>query len=125
MIRKIVFFFPVQLFLVNLKRNHLLLLFWIILFSIVSESFAKKYGIPYLFLAPEYLNTISFWSYMIMGFSIGGFVMTYNITGYIINSGRFQFIASLRRPFLVYCINNSLIPLAFMLYYIYKVIFIT
>ncbi|MCW8897220.1 MAG: patatin-like phospholipase family protein [Flavobacteriales bacterium] len=123
MIRKIVFFFPVQLFLVNLKRNHLLLLFWIILFSIINESFANKYGIPYLFLAPEYLNTISFWSYMIMGFSIGGFVMTYNITGYIINSGRFQFIASLRRPFLVYCINNSLIPLAFILYYIYKVIF--
>jgi len=123
MIRKIVFFFPVQLFLVNLKRNHLLLLFWIILFSIVSESFANKYGIPYLFLAPEYLNTISFWSYMIMGFSIGGFVMTYNITGYIINSGRFQFIASLRRPFVVYCINNSLIPLIFMLYYIYKVLF--
>jgi len=122
MIRKIVFFFPVQLFLVNLKRNHLLLLFWIILFSIVSESFANKYGIPYLFLAPEYLNTISFWSYMIMGFSIGGFVMTYNITGYIINSGRFRFIASLRRPFVVYCINNSLIPLTFMLYYIYKVI---
>lgn len=101
----------------------MLLLFWIILFSIVSESFANKYGIPYLFLAPEYLNTISFWSYMIMGFSIGGFVMTYNITGYIINSGRFQFIASLRRPFVVYCINNSLIPLIFMLYYIYKVIF--
>lgn len=100
----------------------MLLLFWIILFSIVSESFANKYGIPYLFLAPEYLNTISFWSYMIMGFSIGGFVMTYNITGYIINSGRFQFIASLRRPFVVYCINNSLIPLIFMLYYIYKVI---
>lgn len=123
MIRNIVFFFPVQLFLVNLKRNHLLLLFWIILFSIINESLANKYGIPYLFLAPEYLNTISFWSYMIMGFSIGGFVMTYNITGYIINSGRFQFIASLRRPFLVYCINNSLIPIAFMLYYIYKVIF--
>lgn len=123
MIRKIIFFFPVQLFLVNLKRNHLLLLFWIIFFSIINESFANKYGIPYLFLAPEYLNTISFWSYMIMGFSIGGFVMTYNITGYIINSGRFQFIASLRRPFVVYCINNSLIPLSFMLYYIYKVIF--
>lgn len=123
MIRKILFFFPVQLFLVNLKRNHLLLLFWIILFSIINESFAYKYGIPYLFLAPEYLNTISFWSYMIMGFSIGGFVMTYNITGYIINSGRFQFTASLRRPFVVYSINNSLIPLTFMLYYIYKVIF--
>jgi len=123
MIRKLIFFFPVQLFLVNLKRNHLLLLFWVVLFSIVNGSLANKYGIPYLFLAPEYLNEISFWSYAIMGFSIGGFVMTFNITSYIINSGRFQFIAALRRPFLVYCINNSIIPLIFMLFYIYKVIF--
>lgn len=123
MIRKLIFFFPVQLFLVNLKRNHLLLVFWLLFFGIVNESLAKKYGIPYLFLAPEYLDKISFWSYAIMGFSIGGFVMAFNITSYIINSGRFQFIAALKRPFVVYCINNSIIPILFMLFYIYKVIF--
>lgn len=123
MLRRLIFFFPVQLFLVNLKRNHLLLIFWLLFFGILNESLAKKYGIPYLFLAPEYLDKISFWSYAIMGFSIGGFVMAYNITSYIINSGRFQFIAALRRPFLVYCINNSVIPILFMLFYIYKVIF--
>lgn len=123
MIRKLIFFFPVQLFLVNLKRNHLLLIFWLLFFGIVNESLAKKYGIPYLFLAPEYLDKISFWSYAIMGFSIGGFVMAFNITSYIINSGRFQFIAALKRPFVVYCINNSIIPILFMLFYIYKVIF--
>lgn len=122
MIRKFIFFFPVQLFLVNLKRNHLLLIFWLLFFGIVNESIAKKYGIPYLFLAPEYLDEISFWSYAIMGFSIGGFVMAFNITSYIINSGRFQFIAALRRPFVIYCINNSIIPILFMLFYIYRVV---
>jgi hypothetical protein len=122
MIRKIIFFFPLQLLLVNLKRNHLLLLFWLILFGFVGKWFAIKYGIPYLFLAPEYLDTVSFWSYAIMGFSIGGFVMVYNISSYIINSKRFPFIATLKRPFVKFCINNSLLPLIFIIYYIYQVV---
>ena len=122
MLRKLIFFFPFQLFLVNLKRNHLLLLFWAIIFGIVSESIVAKYGIPYLFLAPEYLGELSFWSYAIMGFSIGGFVMTFNITSYVINSIRFPFIAALKRPFVRYCINNSLWPLLFISYYVFKVI---
>ena len=122
MLRKLIFFFPLQLLLVNLKRNHLLLLFWFILFGFAGKFIALKYGIPYLFLAPEYLNTVSFWSYFIMGFSIGGFVMVYNISSYIINSKRFPFIATLKRPFVKFCINNSLLPLIFILYYIYQVV---
>ncbi len=122
MIRKLIFFFPLQLLLVNLKRNHLLLLLWIILFGFVSKSIASKYGIHNLFLAPEYLNTVSFWSYCIMGFAIGGFVMTFNISSYIINSKRFPFIAALKRPFVKFCINNSLLPFIFVTYYIFQVI---
>jgi len=100
-----------------------MLFFWTIIFGIVSESIAAKYGIPYLFLAPEYLGELSFWSYAIMGFSIGGFVMSFNITSYVINSARFPFVAALKNPFIRYCINNSLLPLLFIVYYIYKVIF--
>lgn len=122
MLRKIIFFFPLQLLLVNLKRNHLLLLLWIILFGFAGKTIALKYGIPYLFLAPEYLDVVSFWSYFIMGFSIGGFVMVYNISSYIINSKRFPFIATLKRPFVKFCINNSLLPLIFMIYYLYQVV---
>lgn len=122
MLRKLIFFFPVQLLLVTFKRNHLLLLLWVILFGFISKSFALKYGIPYLFLAPEYLNEISIWSYAIVGFAIGGFVMTFNISSYIINSKRFPFIAALKRPFIKFCVNNSLLPLIFILYYIYQVI---
>jgi hypothetical protein len=122
MIRKLIFFFPLQLLLVNIKRNHLLLLLWIILFGFVSKSIAGKYGIHYLFLAPEYLGYVSFWSYAIVGFAIGGFVMTFNISSYIINSKRFPFIAALKRPFVKFCINNSLLPLIFITYYISHVI---
>ena len=122
MIRKFLFFFPVQLFLVNLKRNHLLLIFWLILFGITGEHLVERYGIPYLFLAPEYLGSISFWSYFIMSFFIGSFVMSFNITSYIINSLRFPFVAALKRPFVRYCINNSMLPLLFLTFYIVKVI---
>ena len=121
-IRKLLFFFPLQLFLVSLKKNQLLLFIWAIIFGIVSETIATKYGLPYLFLAPEYLGELSFWSYAIMGFAIGGFVMTFNITSYILNSKHFPFIAALKRPFLRYCINNSLWPLIFIIYYSIKVI---
>src|SRR5690606_5818693 len=75
----------------------------------------------YLFLAPEYLNEVSFWSYFILGFSVGGFVMAFNITGYVINSNKFPFIATLKYPFTKYCINNSFVPLLFIVYYSYKV----
>jgi len=122
MIRKLLFFFPLQLFLVSLKKNQLLLFIWALIFGIVSETIAKKYGLPYLFLAPEYLGKLSFWSYAIMGFAIGGFVMTFNITSYILNSKHFPFVAALKRPFLRYCINNSLWPLIFIIYYIFKVV---
>jgi len=122
MFRKLLFFFPLQLFFVQLKRNHILLLFWVLFFAITNKTVAAKYGIPYLFLAPEYLSEISFWSYFIIGIAFGVFVMTSNITSYIINSLRFPFIAALKRPFLKYCINNSLFPLSFIIFYIVKVV---
>ena len=120
--RKLIFFLPIQLLLANLKRNHLLLILWLILFGFVSKGLASKYGIHHLFLAPEYLNHVSFWSYAIVGLAIGGFVMTFNISSYIINSRRFPFIAALKKPFVKFCINNSLLPFIFLVYYILQII---
>ena len=68
---KIAFSFPVQLFLNNIQRNHVLMLCWIILFAMVTGSFGKYLGIPYLFLDPEYLNKVNFQSFFIMGDSAG------------------------------------------------------
>lgn len=44
--------------------------------------------------------------------------MAWNISYYILNSYRFQFLASLGNPFVQFCWNNSLIPLAFTIVYI-------
>lgn len=70
-------------------------------------------GLPYLFLSPEYLGKVNWLSYLILGFSIGGFFMAFHLYSYIIFGPSFPFIATLSRPFYKFCINNSTIPLIF------------
>ncbi|MEX1002186.1 MAG: hypothetical protein WDZ35_08735 [Crocinitomicaceae bacterium] len=72
-----------------------------------------KFGIPYLFLSPEYMGEVSWVSFMILGFSVGGFFMAFHLYSYILLGPSFPFIATLARPFYKFCINNSIIPLAF------------
>ncbi len=95
----------------------MMLVYWSILFGFILQQIAPKYGIPYLFLNPEYLDAVSFWSYLITGLSVGGFIMAFNISSYIMNAFRFPFLATLSNPFLKYCLNNSIIPLVFVIVY--------
>ncbi len=117
-IRRILFFFPFQLLFMHLKRNHLLLLIWLVLFGFVTGALGMKYGIPYLFLYPEYLGKVEVWSHFILGFSMGGFIMAFNIYSYVMYGHLFPFLATLARPFLKFCFNNSVLPLIFLLTYI-------
>lgn len=114
--------FPVQLLLNNLKRNHILLLCWIILFAMVTGGFGKYLGIPYLFLDPEYLNKVNFTSFFIMGLVTSGLTVAFHITCYITDGHRFTFIGTVAKPFTKFSVNNSLIPLAFLITYLCKII---
>ncbi len=114
--------FPVQLLLNNIRRNHVLMLCWIILFAMVTGSFGRYLGIPYLFLDPEYLNRVNFTSFLIMGACTAGFTMAFHITGYINDGHRFTFIGALSRPFTKFCFNNSIIPAVFFIVYVYQII---
>jgi len=111
--------FPFQLLVLHLKRNHFLLLFWIVLFALATESFATKFGIPSLLLAPEYLGVVGIRSFGILGFSLGGFIMAFNIYTYINHAHRFPFLGTLSRPFFKFCINNFIIPVAFIITFIW------
>ena len=109
--------FPLQLLLMHLKKHQILLIFWVILWLCVLGQFGKLYGIPYLFLDPEYLGKVDYLSFSILGAAFGGFLMTWNITTYILESSRFKFLATFERPFAVYCLNNAIIPVAFVITY--------
>lgn len=119
---RLIYSFPIQLVVVLLKKNHLLLLYWAILFGWITSSLAKTFGVPFLFLDPEYMGTVGFTSFFIVGIAMGIFIMVYNISSYIVNGFRFPFIATLSRPFLKFSINNFIIPLLFVSVYLYCII---
>ena len=92
--------------LVHLKNNPVLISFWFLIVTISSRMISEKYGIPFLYLSPEYLGHVSFLSFFIVGFSFGGFIMAFNVSSYITNGHKFPFIATLSKPFLKYTLNN-------------------
>lgn len=119
---RIFYFFPIQIVLLHFRKNFLVLLYWAFLFSIVTEAIGSKYGLPNLLLYPEYLNHAGVLAHLILGFSVGGFIMSYNIANYIVNGPAFSFIATLAKPFNKFTLNSSLIPLLFLATHTYKII---
>ncbi|MBK6752866.1 MAG: patatin-like phospholipase family protein [Flavobacteriales bacterium] len=117
--KRLIYFFPLQLLVLHGKKNHLLLLFWLVLWAYITQSMGNKYGIPYLFLYPEYFGTVGPWGYLLTGFALGAFITGFNLYSYIMHAYRFPFIATLSRPFLKFNINNAIIPVAFSLTYLY------
>lgn len=120
--RRLIFFFPFQLLFLHVKKNLLLISIWGLLFGFVTQSLAARYGVPYLFLNPEYIDEVSPLSYFIIGFACGGFVMAFNTASYILNSFRFPFLATLSHPFTKYCFNNFIIPVFFVVIYMANII---
>lgn len=116
------FNFPLQLLLLHFKKHQLMLLLWAFFFLSIFKQIGIHYGIPYLFLDPEYRNNVDFFSFLIIGFSLGGFIMAWQISYYMLNSFRFHFLASLTHPFVTFCINNSIIPITFLIAYTYQIL---
>lgn len=114
--------FPMQLLALHIKRNHFLLLFWILVLLLITGKIGSGYGVHLLFLDPEYLGNVGFISFSIIGIAFGIFFIVWNITGYILNAHYFSFLATLNRPFGTYCLNNAILPLLFFIIYVYRVI---
>ncbi len=124
LLSKIAYSLPLQLVFHHLKKNLALLLVWMIIVGAFSGGLGKVYGIQYLFLDPEYLGNVGFWSFFFVGLAFGNLTMAWHITCYILDSHRFRFIGVLERPFTKFSINNSLIPvLTFITYLIFLVRF--
>lgn len=120
-LRTIYYSFPVQLIILHVKKGQLLLLYWIFLFACVLQNFGNNFGIPYLFLDPEYMGKVSWLAFFIIGVCLGIFIMAYNISSYMLNSFRFPFLACLYKTFEKYCYNNAVMPVLFTLTYIISI----
>ncbi|MCW3088689.1 MAG: hypothetical protein JWQ78_2075 [Sediminibacterium sp.] len=113
---------PVQLFLLHFRRYQVFLIFWYILTATVSGDFLLAFGANSLFLAPEYFGEVSVLSTAIVGFSLGIFIMSWNITTFILHSKSVRFLATTAQPFLKYCINNAIIPFVFLVFYLIRAV---
>ncbi len=114
--------FSVQLLLLHLRSNYLLLLIWLLIALLMSGNLATKFGAKFLFIDPEYMGQVNFLSFFILGLTFGAFFMTWNLTTYLLHAHHFPFLASLSRPFTKFCINNGIIPFAFIITYFILVI---
>ncbi|HXO76034.1 MAG TPA: hypothetical protein VN824_12375, partial [Puia sp.] len=121
-LKAIYYFFPVQLLLLHVKKFQVLLIFWLILFSTLNGGFMRAYGAAALFLSPEYLGDVSPISTAIVGMATGVFIMSWNITTFILFCQHFRFLATTTKPFLKYCINNAILPVIFLVFYFVKVV---
>ncbi len=118
--RGFLFSFPVQLVFLHFRKYQVLLLFWFVLFSTVGGGFMSAFGAQALFLAPEYLGSINILGAIITGFAVGMFIMSWNISTFILFSKYFRFLSATTNPFLKYCINNAVLPLTFIIFYCIK-----
>jgi len=110
-------FLPVQLLLLHFRKYQMILIFWAIMFAVISDKFMSHFGALSLFLAPEYLGEINFAGFFLLGGATCIFAMSWHITTFIIHSNRVPFLGATRHSFLKYCTNNSLIPATYLITY--------
>lgn len=115
--------FPVQLFILHFRKYQVLLIFWALLASIINSGFLKNFGADALFFVPEYMGRVDALSASLVGIAMGVFFMSWNITTFILHTKRFKFLAAVSKPFLKYCINNAVLPILFLLFYLADAIY--
>lgn len=121
-IANLFYIFPFRLLLNHLKENLLLILSWLLILMIILGKIGDSYGVPILFLNPEYLSVVGYFSFQLVGICLGAFYITWNLVSYLLYSYRYPFMASLKWPFAMFTFNNSIIPFYFILIYIVQVI---
>ena len=119
-LKDIFYSFPIQLFILHFRKYQVLLIFWYLLGSTINSGFMKNFGADALFFAPEYLGNVNALGAAIVGMALGVFIMSWNITTFILHSKRCKFLAAAAQPFLEYCINNAVLPLLFLIFYFFR-----
>lgn len=97
-------------------------MFWGFVASTINSGFLKGFGADALFFSPDYLGSVNSLGAAVVGVALGVFFMSWNITTFILHSKRCKFLATTTKPFLKYCINNSVLPLLLLVFYIVRLI---
>jgi hypothetical protein len=112
-------FFPIQLLFLQLRKNLFGLVVWAILFGFVG-GLSSRFGVPQLFLSPEYMGRVDNISFLILGIGLGGFITAYNLYSYVLLGPQIPFLGTCKRPLVVFSLNNFIIPTIFLVFYFTK-----
>jgi hypothetical protein len=113
-ISQIYYSFAYRLLLLHVRSHLLLMLVFLFIGLLMTGMIGRFFGIHYLLLTPEYMGRVDWLSFGLLGASFGALFMVWNLTSYLLCSSRFSFLATLSAPFTKFCINNALIPSAFL-----------
>lgn len=113
--------FGFRLFILHFREHLIVVSIWIILALIMRGSILGLFGIKYLLLLPEYLGESDPLAFGITGSAFGALLMTWHLVTYLIYARRFPFLAALGRPFTKFALNNSFLPLFFLLFYLSQI----
>ncbi len=122
LLKNIFYSFPIQLLILHFRKYQILLVIWAILISTINSGFLENFGADSLFFVPEYMGKVNALSTALVGITMGVFFMSWNITTFILHTKRFKFLATTSKPFLKYCINNSVLPLLFLFFYLFNAV---
>lgn len=75
-----------------------------------------------MFCDPEYLGQTGYLSFVLVGAAFGTFYVAWNINCYLLHSQHFPFLANDFRPMGTFFLNNSIIPLMFIIVYLRNII---
>jgi hypothetical protein len=112
-------FFPIQLLFLHLRKNLFGLVVWALLFAFVG-GLSNRFGVPQLFLSPEYMGRVDNISFLILGIGLGGFFTAYNLYSYVLLGPQIPFLGTCKRPLVVFSLNNFIIPSVFLVFYLTK-----
>jgi len=118
-LRQIYYSFPVRLLALHFRSHLVLIGLWVLLVLLMTGRVGRFFGMHYLMLTPEYRGEVNFWSFFITGAAFGAFGMIWNLTTYLLTASRFPFLATLEAPFTKFSLNNSVIPLAFFVTFLF------
>ncbi len=110
--------FPFQLVVLHFRNHLMLVALWLFMGLLITGHIGHFFGVYHLLLTPEYLGEVNFWSFLLTGAACGAFFLIWNLTTYLLCSHRFPFLATLKAPFTLFSLNNSVFPLIFVIVYV-------
>ena len=119
LLRKVSRFYPLQLPFFQLRRHPFLMGVWGIFWAMGLGFIGQGVGVEMIFLSPGEGLPDPVWGAFAWGIAFGIFTTAYHLSTFLLDAHHAGFLLHTGRNFIfLYALNNSLLPLAFLFFYL-------